>query len=226
MGIEPLPIKPGSPTRPVPGWDVRILDERGEPLPPTREGAVAVELPLPPGTLPTLWRNDERYVESYLSTFPGHYLTGDGGFVDEDGYLFVMGRIDDVINVAGHRLSTGAMEAVLATHQQVAECAVIGVHDPMKGQIPVGFVVLKAGVDRDPAEIQRELVAMVREEIGPVAALKEVLVVDRLPKTRSGKILRGTMRKIADAQEVDVPSTIDDPAILDEIRVALGSRGA
>ncbi len=225
MGIEPLPIKPGSPTRPVPGWDVRILDERGEPLPPNREGAVAVKLPLPPGTLPTLWRNDERYVESYLSTFPGHYLTGDGGFVDEDGYLFVMGRIDDVINVAGHRLSTGAMEAVLATHQQVAECAVIGAHDPMKGQVPVGFVVLKAGVDRDPAEIRRELVAMVREEIGPVAAFKEVLVVDRLPKTRSGKILRGTMRKIADAQEVDVPSTIDDPAILDEIRVALGSRG-
>jgi len=225
MGIEPMPIKPGSPTRPVPGFDVRILDQRAQPLPTNTEGAVALKLPLPPRTLPTLWRNDERYVESYLSAFPGHYLTGDGGFVDEDGYLFVMGRIDDVINVAGHRLSTGAMEAVLATHQQVAECAVIGVLDPMKGQVPVGFVVLKAGVDRDPAEIQRELVAMVRDEIGPVAALREVLVVDRLPKTRSGKILRGTMRKIADAQEVDVPSTIDDPAILDEIRVALARRG-
>jgi propionyl-CoA synthetase len=224
MGIEPLPIKPGSAAKAVPGYDVRILAEDGSPVAPEVEGAVAIKLPLPPGTLPTLWGDDERYVRSYLTTFPGYYLTGDGGHADEDGYLFVMGRIDDVINVAGHRLSTGSMEAVLATHFDVAECAVIGVADALKGQIPVGFVVLKAGVGRPEEEIERELVAMVREEIGALASLRRVLVVDRLPKTRSGKILRGTMRKIADDQEFHVPSTIDDPLILDEIRSALERR--
>jgi propionyl-CoA synthetase len=224
MGIEPLPIKPGSPTKAVPGYDVRILADDGESVGPDVEGAVAIKLPLPPGTLPTLWGDDERYVRSYLTTFPGYYLTGDGGHVDEDGYLFVMGRIDDVINVAGHRLSTGSMEAVLATHPDVAECAVIGVADALKGQLPVGFVLLKAGVDRPAEEIERELVAMVRDEIGAVASLHRVLVVQRLPKTRSGKILRSTMRKIADDQPFEVPSTIDDPLILDEIRSALGRR--
>ena len=224
VGIESLPIKPGSPTKAVPGYDVRILAEDGSPMEPEAEGAVAVKLPLPPGTLPTLWGDDERYVRSYLTTFPGYYLTGDGGHVDSDGYLFVMGRIDDVINVAGHRLSTGSMEAVLATHPDVAECAVIGVADSLKGQVPVGFVVLKAGVHRPGEEIERDLVAMVRQEIGAVASLREVLVVQRLPKTRSGKILRSTMRKIADHQEYQVPSTIDDPLILDEIGTALSNR--
>jgi propionyl-CoA synthetase len=186
-----------------------------------REGAVAIRLPLPPGTLPTLWGDDHRFVSSYLSTFEGYYSTGDGGYVDDDGYLFVMGRIDDVINVAGHRLSTGAMEEIIATHPQVAECAVIGAHDDLKGQVPVGFVVLKAGVERDPAEIEAELVAMVRERIGAVAVFKQATVVARLPKTRSGKILRATMRAIADGRDYTVPSTIDDPAILDEIGAAL-----
>jgi propionyl-CoA synthetase len=221
LGIEPLPIKPGSPTKAVPGYDVRILAEDGSPVGPEVEGAVAIKVPLPPGTLPTLWGDDERYVRSYLTAFAGYYLTGDGGHVDEDGYLFVMGRIDDVINVAGHRLSTGSMEAVLATHPDVAECAVIGVADALKGQIPLGFVVLKAGVGRPGEDIERELVATMREEIGAVASLHRVLVVERLPKTRSGKILRATMRKIADDQEFQVPSTIDDPLILDEIRSAL-----
>jgi propionyl-CoA synthetase len=222
MGIDPLPVKPGSATKPVPGYDVQILDDDGRPVGPGVEGAVAIRLPLPPGTLPTLWRDDERYVQSYLSRFPGHYVTGDGGHLDEDGYLFVMGRIDDVINVAGHRLSTGAMEAVLAQHPDVAECAVIGVHDALKGQVPVGFVVLKAGVTTDPGEVETELLAMVRDQIGAIASLHRILTVDRLPKTRSGKILRGTMRKIADAEDYEVPSTIDDPAILDEISSALG----
>jgi propionyl-CoA synthetase len=222
MGIDPLPVKPGSATKPVPGYDVQILDDDGRPVGPGVEGAVAIRLPLPPGTLPTLWRDDERYVQSYLSRFPGHYVTGDGGHLDEDGYLFVMGRIDDVINVAGHRLSTGAMEAVLAQHPDVAECAVIGVHDALKGQVPVGFVVLKAGVTTDPGEVETELLAMVRDQIGAIASLHRTLTVDRLPKTRSGKILRGTMRKIADAEDYEVPSTIDDPAILDEISSALG----
>jgi propionyl-CoA synthetase len=220
MGIEPQPIKPGSPTKAVPGYDVRILTEEGSDAPPGQEGAVAVKLPLPPGTLPTLWRDDERFVSSYTTRFPGHYTTGDGGFVDDDGYLFVMGRIDDVINVAGHRLSTGAMEEVVATHPDVAECAVIGVADDLKGQVPVGFVVLKAGSDRDPRELQSELVALVREQIGPVAAFRQALVVPRLPKTRSGKILRATMRRIADDQPYEAPSTIDDPAVLEEIATA------
>ncbi|MFD1537052.1 propionyl-CoA synthetase [Nonomuraea guangzhouensis] len=221
VGIEPLPIKPGSPTRPVPGWDVRVLDPAGEECPPGVEGAVAIRLPLPPGALPTLYRDDARFAESYLSRYPGHYLTGDGGFLDDDGYLFVMGRIDDVINVAGHRLSTGAMEEVIAAHPDVAECAVIGVDDELKGQLPLGFVVLKAGADRDPADVERELSAMVRDRIGPVAAFRRAVVVGRLPKTRSGKILRATMRDIAAGRDYRAPSTIEDPAALTEIADAL-----
>ncbi|MEU4222977.1 propionyl-CoA synthetase [Nonomuraea sp. NPDC026600] len=221
VGIEPLPIKPGSPTKPVPGWDVRVLDPEGEECQPGVEGAVAIRLPLPPGALPTLYRDDARFTESYLTRYPGHYLTGDGGFIDGDGYLFVMGRIDDVINVAGHRLSTGAMEEVIAAHPDVAECAVIGVDDELKGQLPVGFVVLKAGADRDPADIERELSAMVRDRIGPVAAFRRAVVVSRLPKTRSGKILRATMRDIAAGRDYRAPSTIEDPAALTEIADAL-----
>ncbi len=224
MGIEALPIKAGSPTKSVPGYDVRILDEEGNDCPVDHEGAVAIRLPMPPGTLPTLYLDDDRYVRSYLSRYPGFYLTGDGGHLDEDGYLFIMGRIDDVINVAGHRLSTGLMEEVVSTHPDVAECALIGAADQLKGQVPVGFVVLKAGVDRNPADVEAELVAMVRDRIGPVASFKRALVVARLPKTRSGKILRATMRQIADHQEPNVPSTIDDPAILDEIAEALRVR--
>jgi propionyl-CoA synthetase len=216
-----MPIKPGSPTVPVPGYQVEVLDERGRPVGPGEEGAICLRLPLPPGTLTTLWGDDERYVTSYLSAFEGYYLSGDGGYVDEDGYLFVMGRTDDVINVAGHRLSTGSMEAVIATHPAVAECAVIGVADPMKGQVPRGFVVLKAGVPDDPDDIGRELVAKVRDEIGAVAAFKDVTVVGGLPKTRSGKILRKTMREIADGKEARVPSTIEDVSVLDTMRPAL-----
>ena len=221
MGIEPLPIKAGSPTKAVPGYDVRILNSEGEEVPPGKEGAVAIRLPLPPGTLPTLYQDDDRYVRSYLSRYPGHYLTGDGGYVDDDGYLFIMGRVDDIINVAGHRLSTGAMEEAIAHHPDVAECAVIGIGDEMKGQVPIGLVVLKAGVDREAEEIQDEVIALVRDRVGPVASFKKATVVARLPKTRSGKILRATMRDIADDRPVTVPSTIDDPAILDEIRVSL-----
>jgi len=222
LGIEAMPVKPGSPTKPVPGYRVKVLDPAsGHQVPPKTDGAIAIELPLPPGTLPTLWGDDERYVSSYLSTFQGHYTTGDGGRYDSDGYVYVMGRIDDVINVAGHRLSTGAMEEVIATHADVAECAVIGVHDDLKGQVPLGFVVLKAGVSRDPGELQVELVQMVRDRIGAVASFKDAKVVARLPKTRSGKILRATMRAIADGRDYTVPSTIDDPAILDEISEAL-----
>ncbi len=217
LGIERLAVKPGSPTRAVPGYDVHVLDEAGEQVPPGHEGAIAIRLPLPPGSLPTLWNDDDRFVSSYLSRYPGYYLTGDGGHLDDDGYLFVMGRIDDVVNVAGHRLSTGAMEEVVATHPSVAECAVIGVADELKGQMPVGLVVLKAGVEADPEVIEAELVAMVRAEIGPVAAFKTAHVVPRLPKTRSGKILRATMRAIADGRDFTVPSTIDDPAVLDEL---------
>ena len=220
-GLEALPIKPGSPSVPVPGYDVRVLDPAGQEVPTGTEGAICLRLPLPPGTLPTLWGDDERFVRSYVSTYPGYYLSGDGGYLDEDGYLFVMGRTDDVINVAGHRLSTGSMEAVLAAHPAVAECAVIGVADPLKGQVPRGFVVLKAGVTEDPDEITRALVAKVRDEIGPVAALKEVTVVGGLPKTRSGKILRRTMREIADGRDAPPPSTIEDPAVLEALRPAL-----
>ena len=220
-GLAPMPLRPGSPTVPVPGYQVEVLDERGNPVGPGEEGAICIRLPLPPGTLTTLWGDDERYVASYLSAYEGYYLTGDGGYLDEDGYLFVMGRTDDVINVAGHRLSTGSMEAVIATHPAVAECAVIGVADSMKGQLPRGFVVLKTGVTDDPDDIARELVAMVRDEIGAVAAFKEVTVVGGLPKTRSGKILRKTMREIADGKEARVPSTIEDASVLDTLRPSL-----
>jgi propionyl-CoA synthetase len=220
-GIEPPPIKPGSPSLPVPGYRVGVLDVDGGEVPAGTQGSIAVRLPLPPGTLPTLWNDDERCVASYLARYPGWYLTGDGGHVDEDGYLFVMGRIDDVINVAGHRLSTGAMEEVVATHPDVAECAVFGVPDELRGEIPLGLVVLKAGAERDAAELRDELVALVRERIGAVACFRDARVVARLPKTRSGKILRGTMRDLAAGREVAVPPTIDDPAIIDEIAAAL-----
>ncbi len=222
-GLSELPIKAGSPSVPVPGYDVRILDQAGDEVARGRDGAIAIKLPLPPGTLPTLWGDDDRYVESYLSRYPGYYLTGDGGFVDDDGYVYVMGRTDDVINVAGHRLSTGSMEAVLAAHPAVAECAVIGVRDSLKGQLPRGFVVLKAGVDISAETLRDELVAAVRREIGPVAAFRDVSVVDGLPKTRSGKILRKTMRGIADGRDEPVPSTIEDPAVLDALRSILRS---
>ena len=220
-GIELLPIKPGSPTRPLPGWDVQVLDASGSPVGADTEGALVVTNPMPPGSLVTLWRDDERFVQSYMTAYEGYYLTGDGGRIDNDGYVFVMGRTDDVINVAGHRLSTGGMEEVLASHPDVAECAVIGVADPMKGQVPRGFVVLKAGVERDRAEIAAELVQMVRDQIGAIAALKDVAVVAALPKTRSGKILRKTMRGIADGADEPIPSTIDDASVLDALRPVL-----
>ena len=223
-GLEPLPVKAGSATKPMPGWDVQILDSDGTQLPPGAEGAIAIALPLPPGALPTLWGDDQRYIDSYLSTYDGYYLTGDSGFVDQDGYLFVMGRTDDVINVAGHRLSTGAMEAVLASHPAVAECAVIGIRDQLKGQLPTGLVVLKAGAEIGEEQLRDELVESVRREIGPVAAFRDVHVVDALPKTRSGKILRKTMRAIADGRDEPVPSTIEDPAVLDALRVQLAGR--
>jgi propionyl-CoA synthetase len=205
----------------VPGYDVRVLGPEGQELGPDEEGAICLRLPLPPGTLPTVWGDDERYVTSYLSTYAGYYVSGDGGYRDADGYLFVMGRTDDIINVAGHRLSTGAMEAVIAAHPAVAECAVIGVADPLKGQVPRGLVVLKAGVHDDPDEIARQLVAKVRDEIGPVAAFRDVAVVGGLPKTRSGKILRKTMREIADGKDAVPPSTIEDVAVLDRLRGTL-----
>ena len=225
MGVEALPIKIGSPSVPMPGYDVRVLDENGNPLPAGELGAIAIKLPLPPGTLPSLWNAEERYRTSYLTTFPGFYETGDAGMIDADGYLYIMARTDDVINVAGHRLSTGAMEEVLANHPDVAECAVIGVSDALKGQLPLGFVCLTKGVNRPHAEITRECIKMVRDTIGPVAAFKLAVVVDRLPKTRSGKILRGTMVKIADCETFKMPATIDDPVILDEIKQALQSLG-
>jgi propionyl-CoA synthetase len=225
-GLEQFPIKPGSATKPMPGYNVKILDSAtGEELGPNVNGVITVKLPLPPANLPTLWNDDKRFVESYMDPFPGYYLTGDGGYIDEEGYVFVMGRVDDVINVAGHRLSTGGMEEVLATHADVAECAVIGAGDDLKGQVPVGLVVLKAGVARPKDEIVAELVQMVRQEIGAVASFKKAVVVNRLPKTRSGKVLRGTMRKIADGEQYTVPSTIDDPVILDEIGQALKEIG-
>jgi propionyl-CoA synthetase len=205
----------------MPGWNVQILDSQGAQRRPHEEGAIAVKLPLPPGALPTLWGDDQRYIDNYLSQYDGYYLTGDSGYRDDDGYLFVMGRTDDVINVAGHRLSTGSMEAVLAAHPAVAECAVIGVHDALKGQLPRGLVVLKAGVDIPEEVLREELVAAVRRDIGPVAAFRDVSVVDGLPKTRSGKILRKTMRGIADGRDEPVPSTIEDPAVLDALRPIL-----
>ncbi len=222
---DDLPVKLGSPSVPMPGYDVQILDDAGHPLPAGELGAIVVKLPLPPGTLPTLWHAEERFLKSYLAHFPGYYETGDAGYMDDDGYLYIMARTDDVINVAGHRLSTGAMEEVLASHPDVAECAVIGVTDQLKGQLPLGFVCLNAGAGRDPGEVTAEVVKLVRQRIGPVAAFKLALVVDRLPKTRSGKILRGTMVRIADGAAFKPPATIDDPAILDEIRAALQTIG-
>jgi propionyl-CoA synthetase len=220
-GLEPMPTKPGSPSVPVPGYDVQVLDEFGEPVGPGTEGAICIRLPMPPGCFPTLWNDDERYVSGYLSAYPGWYLTGDGGYKDADGYLYVMGRTDDVINVAGHRLSTGSMEAVLAGHPAVAECAVVGVHDELKGQVPRGFVVLKAGVVADPQTLRAELVQAVRDQIGAVAALRDIDVVAALPKTRSGKILRKTMREIADGKTPVVPSTIEDASVLDSLAPVL-----
>jgi len=222
MGIEPLPVKAGSPTVAVPGYDIRVLDDEGQEVPRGESGNIVVKLPLPPGTLPTLWGNRQRYFDNYLARFPGHYLTGDAGILDEAGYLWVMSRIDDVINVAGHRLSTGALEEALATHGAVAECAVIGVEDSLKGEMPLGFVVLNTSAQIDEAQLKAELIKTVRSVVGPIAAPRDIVVVTRLPKTRSGKILRGTMRKIADRKEYKVPATIEDPAVLDEISEALG----
>jgi propionyl-CoA synthetase len=225
MGIEPLPVKHGSPTRPVPSWDIRVLDAEGREARPGEIGALACKLPLPPGTFPTLWNAEQRFIDSYMRAYPGYYNTGDAGFIDEDGYVYVMARTDDVINVAGHRLSTGAMEEVLAAHPDVAECAVVGVQDALNAEQPLGILVLKAGVTRDHGGIVQEVVAMVRDRIGPVAAFKTALIVKRLPKTRSGKILRGTMKKIADGEPFKTPATIDDPAILTEIGEALRGAG-
>jgi len=225
LGIEQLPVVPGSPARAVPGYDVQVLNEVGEAIEPGDIGALVVKSPLPPGTFTTLWNAQERYIESYFSKFPGYYETGDAGYIDDNGYVFVMARTDDVINVAGHRLSTGAMEEVLADHPDVAECAVIGVADQMKGQLPLGFLVLNSGVTRSESEIVAEAIQHMREKIGPVAAFKLCAVVDRLPKTRSGKILRGTMRNIADGASWKMPATIDDPVILDEVTVALRKLG-
>jgi propionyl-CoA synthetase len=225
MGIEHLPVKHGSPTVPMPGYEIHILDDGGHPVPANTLGAIAVKLPLPPGTLPTLWQADDRFRKSYLDTFPGYYETGDAGMLDDDGYVYIMARTDDVINVAGHRLSTGAMEEILAGHPDVAECAVIGIADALKGQVPLGFVCLNGGCNRPHDEIVAECVRRVRDEIGPVAAFKLACVIDRLPKTRSGKILRATMVKIADGEKFKIPATIDDPAILDEIAAALARIG-
>ncbi len=225
MGIEPFPIKPGSSTKPVPGYNITILDADGKPAGPNQTGIITAKLPLPPGNSPTLWNADARYLEAYCNMYPGYYFTADGGYKDDDGYIFVMGRVDDVINVAGHRLSTGEMEGIIATHPDVAECAVIGVGDSLKGQLPIGFIVLKAGIRKDSAEITKEVTKLIRDEIGPFACYKETAVVARLPKTRSGKILRSTMRKIADSEKYTVPSTIDDPSTLVEIAEALKGIG-
>ena len=224
-GIEELPVKPGSSTRPVPGYDVQIVDNDGNRLGAGEEGNIVIKLPLPPGTLATLWRNEKRFVESYMTTFPGYYETSDGGYIDEDGYVFIMGRMDDVINIAGHRLSTGAMEEVIATHPDVAECAVFGINDQLKGQLPLGLYVTKAGVTKTSDAISAELVQMVRKQIGPIACFREASIVARLPKTRSGKILRATMRAIADGRDYNMPSTIDDPETLSEITETLSQMG-
>jgi propionyl-CoA synthetase len=225
VGLGMLPVKYGSPTVPMPGYDVRIVDDANNELPAGTMGSIVIKLPLPPGCLPTLWQQDDRFVETYLAEFPGYYKTADAGFKDNDGYVYVMGRTDDIINVAGHRLSTGGMEEVLAGHQDVAECAVLGIRDELKGEVPCGLIVLKAGVERPPGEIEQEAVALVREKIGPIAAFKLAIIVGRLPKTRSGKILRGTIKKIADGDAWSMPATIDDPAVLDEIGRALKGRG-
>ncbi len=225
FGMGMLPVKHGSPTVAMPGYDVRILDEGGHPVQPGKMGSIVVKLPMPPSCLPTLWNAEERFREGYLTTYPGYYSTSDAGYIDEDGYLYIMGRTDDIINVAGHRLSTGAMEEVLSGHPAVAECAVIGAKDALKGEQPCGFVVLKSGVSTPSEQVEKELVARVRDQIGPVAAFKLAMVVKRLPKTRSGKILRGTMKKIADSDTYNMPATIDDPAVLDEIKLALQGKG-
>lgn len=225
LGIERLPIKPGSPSVPMPGYDVQVLDEGGQPIGRNTLGAIAIKLPLPPGTLPTLWHAEERFRKSYLDHFPGYYETGDAGYIDDDGYIYIMARTDDVINVAGHRLSTGAMEEVLSSHPDVAECAVIGAADALRGQLPVGFLCLKRGTTKTEDQVIAECVALMRAKIGPVAAFRKAVVVERLPKTRSGKILRATMVKIADGQPFKPPATIDDPAILDEIAAALKTIG-
>lgn len=224
-GLEDLSAKPGSSTVPTPGFNVQVLDAQGDPLPRGQQGAIAIKLPMPPGCLPTIWGNHERFKAGYLSEFPGYYSSGDGGYIDEDGYVFIMGRTDDVINVAGHRLSTGEMEEVLASHQAVAECCVIGVQDTLKGQVPVGMVLLKDGADVDDETLQQELVALVRQQIGPIACLKRIMVVPRLPKTRSGKILRKLLRQIASDEPLAVPSTIDDPASVAEIAALMSAEG-
>jgi len=225
IGLGMLEVKPGSCTKPVPGYDIRILDDAGKEVKPPAMGNVAIKLPMPPGCLPTLWHNDAEFRKWYLDPYPGYYKTADAGYIDPDGYLWIMSRTDDIINVAGHRLSTGAIEEVLASHPDVAECAVVGVSDEIKGEVPLGFVVLKSGVKREAATITSELVKLVREKIGPVASFKQSLVVKRLPKTRSGKIVRGTMKRIADGVAYTVPATIDDPTTLDEIATSLGTIG-
>lgn len=224
VGLGQLPVKHGSPTVPMPGYQVDVVDEAAKPVGPNTMGSIVIKLPMPPGCLPTLWNQDERFKEAYLTEFPGYYKTSDAGYKDEDGYIFVMGRTDDIINVAGHRLSTGGMEEILASHPDVAECAVLGVKDAIKGEVPCGFLVLKAGVTRAPAEIEKEIVALVRDKLGPVAAFKLAITVGRLPKTRSGKILRGTIKKIADGEAWTMPATIEDPKVLDEIGDALKGR--
>jgi propionyl-CoA synthetase len=225
IGLHHYPVKEGSPTKAAPGWNLQVVDKNTRPVKPGEIGALVVKLPLPPGTLPTLWNNDQGFLAAYMEEFPGYYKTADAGFIDEDGYVFVMSRTDDIINVAGHRLSTGGMEEVLADHPDVAECAVLGVDDQLKGQVPIGFLVLNAGVERDPADIIKEVIQMVRDRIGPVASFKTATVVKRLPKTRSGKILRGTIQKIADNKPYKAPATIDDPVILDEMKEALNKIG-
>ena len=225
VGLGAAPVKYGSAGFPMPGYELHVLNESNEEVKPGQTGALSIRLPMPPGCLPTLWNNGRGFIESYLIEYPGYYKTADAGYIDEDGYVFVMSRTDDIINVAGHRLSTGGMEEVISNHPDVAECAVIGVADGLKGHVPAGFVLLKAGVSRDTAVIEKEIVELVRDQIGPVAAFKTVLTVNRLPKTRSGKILRGTMRKIADGEEYKMPATIDDPAVLSEIAAALKAKG-
>ncbi|MBN8980095.1 MAG: AMP-binding protein, partial [Rhizobiales bacterium] len=224
VGVGMLPVKHGSPTVAMPGYDVQVVDEAAKPVKAGAMGSIVIKLPLPPGCLPTLWQQDERCKEAYFNEFPGYYKTSDAGYIDEDGYVFVMGRTDDIINVAGHRLSTGGMEEVLASHPDVAECAVLGVKDNVKGEVPCGFVVLKAGVTKPAAEVEKEIVALVREKIGPVAAFKLAITVARLPKTRSGKILRGTIKKIVDNEPWTMPATIEDPMVLEEIKTAVNSR--
>ena len=225
VGLGLLPVKYGSPCVPMPGYHMEVLSDEGEPLAPNELGNIVIKMPLPPGCLPTLWNADDRFREAYLTEFPGYYQTADAGYMDDDGYLFIMARTDDIINVAGHRLSTGGMEEVVAAHPDIAECAVVGIADKLKGQLPAGFFILNSGVTRDVAEIEKEVIALVRQKIGPVAAFKIAIPVLRLPKTRSGKILRGTIQKIADGEEYKVPATIDDPAILDEISEVLKGRG-